>query len=207
MAVVDRHYLWLQPYRRKLDLAFDTGTGVEVDEGNALSIDTNGDVDHLVTSDVAFAGFAAISATSAEHDAATSTTILTDPSKSWTDSLYVGRIIQNVTDGSVGVITSNTGSAITVAAGLTGGTNNDFRNNDVCQIKGELHMEGIVELTITGVVDANSDGKVYASASNAFTLTGGANLPIGRVVEVRGTNTAYVYFQARALIDHTTETV
>ena len=198
MAVVNRHYLWLQPYRRKLDPAPDSPTGVEVDEGNALSIDANGDVDHLVTSDAAFAGFAAISATSGRHDASTSTTLLTDSSKSWTGSLYVGRIIQNITDGSSGVITANDEATITVANGLTGGTDDDFDITDDFQIKAEIYTEGIVELTVVGLVDASVDDPVYASGSNTFTLTPSTNLPIGRVIEVRdaATDIAYVYFRA-----------
>lgn len=63
----------------------------------------------------------------------------------------------------------------------------------------ELIPEGIAELTITGVGDADHDSVVFASGSNAFTLTASTNLPIGRVVEVRGANTAYVYFQSPSI--------
>lgn len=73
--------------------------------------------------------------------AADQTTVLTDSALSTalsnrgltTDSL-VGCTIYNTTDGSSGIITSNTTGTITVADGLFGGTDNDFDNGDVYKV-------------------------------------------------------------------------
>lgn len=67
------------------------------------------------------------------HSGATSTTVLTDTTASWTTNQWVGYTIRNVTDGSQGIITANTATTITVAY-LYGGTSNDFVAADVYNI-------------------------------------------------------------------------
>lgn len=71
----------------------------------------------------------------ATHDAATSTTVLTDSGEAWptADQGLQGWKILNLTDGSEGVIISNTATTATVKE-LEGGTDNDFDNGDVCLI-------------------------------------------------------------------------
>lgn len=62
-----------------------------------------------------------------------STTVLTDSTASWTTDEWVGYWIKNITDGSVGLITANTATTITVDE-LYGGTDNDWDQNDVYNI-------------------------------------------------------------------------
>jgi hypothetical protein len=67
------------------------------------------------------------------HSGGTSTTVLTDSTASWTTDEWTGYTIRNITDGSQGIITSNTATTITVAY-LYGGTSNDFVAADVYNI-------------------------------------------------------------------------
>ena len=62
-----------------------------------------------------------------------STTVLTDSTASWTADEWIGYTIVNVTDGSIGIITDNDATTITVDE-LYGGTDNDWDQNDVYNI-------------------------------------------------------------------------
>lgn len=65
------------------------------------------------------------------HTGAADQTVLTDSGESWTTNEWVGYVIVNTTDGSHGIIASNTSTTITLTAdGLNGGTDNDFDNGD-----------------------------------------------------------------------------
>lgn len=61
-------------------------------------------------------------------------TVLTDTTKTFVVDEFVGRTIENETDGSSGAITSNTVNTVTCSAGLSGGTDSDWDTNDVYRI-------------------------------------------------------------------------
>lgn len=90
------------------------------------------------------------------HDA-TSGPSLIDSSQSWTINAFVGDIVYNLTDGSMGVITSN--SATSVAATLAGGTDNDWDSGDEYAVV-SLAREGWVHLL------TNYSGEVYMADSD-----------------------------------------
>lgn len=69
------------------------------------------------------------------HTGGAHATILTDANAHWVTNRLVGLTVTNVTDGSSGVITSNTANTATVAA-LAGGTANAWANADVYSIPG-----------------------------------------------------------------------
>jgi hypothetical protein len=58
-----------------------------------------------------------------------SATVLTDSSKGFTDNEFVGFHVYNETDGSLGKVTANTATTVTVGA-LTGGVSNAWSQND-----------------------------------------------------------------------------
>lgn len=60
------------------------------------------------------------------HGTATggSTSTLTDTGQSWITDEWVGYVVRNVTDGSQGLITSNTATELTISDLMYGGTNN-----------------------------------------------------------------------------------
>jgi len=62
------------------------------------------------------------------HDGANNASVLTDSGASFVANGLVGRVINNTTDGSSGVITANT--ATTITATLSGGTDNDWDSGD-----------------------------------------------------------------------------
>lgn len=64
-----------------------------------------------------------------------------------------------------------------------------------------IQLQGVVKLSVTGVVAGDEAEAVYASSDNDFTLTAGSDLPIGRVVKVVSAGVAFVHFKARALRD------
>jgi len=70
-----------------------------------------------------------------QHDVATHSTIMQDTGSTWTIDEWNGYTIRNITDGSEGVIISNTADTITVAS-LTGGTDNDWDSSDAYLIVG-----------------------------------------------------------------------
>ena len=63
-----------------------------------------------------------------EHDGGDGGAALTDSGRSWTVSELVGFTVYNKTDGSSGTITANT--ATTITATLTGGTDDDWDDDD-----------------------------------------------------------------------------
>jgi hypothetical protein len=66
------------------------------------------------------------------HDGDAEAAALTDSGESFTTSQFVGMTIYNITDGSSGLVTANTGTVIT--ATLAGGTDNDWDVDDVWQV-------------------------------------------------------------------------
>lgn len=60
-------------------------------------------------------------------------TLMTDHQANFLPDYLIGKIIKNITDGSEGVIVTNTATEVT--ATLTGGTNNKWSDQDVYEIK------------------------------------------------------------------------
>ncbi len=69
------------------------------------------------------------------HTAVASLTIMTDANAHFIVNELVGLTIENVTDGSSGVVTANTETTVTVAA-LAGGVTDQWNTNDVYSIDG-----------------------------------------------------------------------
>lgn len=69
------------------------------------------------------------------HTAVASATIMTDAAAHFVVNELIGLTIENVTDGSSGVVTANTETTVTVAA-LAGGTTDQWNTNDVYSIDG-----------------------------------------------------------------------
>lgn len=95
---------------------------------------------------------------SGHHDGGDGQAVMNDSLKSWEVNALVGRVITNVTDGSSGTITANT--AATVTATLSGGTDNDWDDDDVYSIP----LADVVNsdtrryyLAVKATNDANSD--------------------------------------------------
>jgi hypothetical protein len=82
---------------------------------------------HVVTSTT--------NASAGTHTAAMNLTVMTDAAAHFVANELIGLTIQNVTDGSSGVITGNTETTVTVAA-LLGGTTNRWNLGDVYSIPG-----------------------------------------------------------------------
>lgn len=101
------------------------------------------------------------------HTGASDASVLTDTSASWVVDELKGYSIRNITDGSTGIIASNTGSSVTLVAGLSGGTDNDFDANDRYQIYENkyIYVDGKPWLT-------NVPLGQYSAITTAFTNTG-----------------------------------
>ncbi|GAI22002.1 unnamed protein product, partial [marine sediment metagenome] len=69
-----------------------------------------------------------------KHDGGNGASSLTDSGESWTTDEWVDFKVYNITDGSSGVITANTGT--TVTATLSGGVDNDWDTDDEYEIRG-----------------------------------------------------------------------
>lgn len=91
------------------------------------------------------------------HSGATSTTVLTDTTQSWTTDEWIGYTIRNVTDGSMGIITSNTSTTITVAE-LYGGTSNDFVAADVYNIAVPINSDSGAGISHRFMVKTRENG-------------------------------------------------
>lgn len=90
--------------------------------------------------DIPLNEFSVSSATSGDPPAVTvATCTFNEATKMWSPVLamtpgeHVGRILKNITDGSEGVITSNSATAFEVTA-LTGGVSNTFKPDDKCGV-------------------------------------------------------------------------
>jgi hypothetical protein len=104
-----------------------------------------------------------------EHGTATggSTSTLDDSGASWTTDEWVGYIVRNTTDGSMGLITSNTSTQLTIADLMYGGTNNTNANTETYKI-------------IRGLNSSSADG-----ISHRFmikTINGGSDIDLRRVI-------------------------
>jgi hypothetical protein len=105
-------------------------------------------------------------------DTSSGAAFLTDSGEAWTTDQWVGYVIENVTDGSQALITSNTGT--TILGTLRGGTNNNWDSGDTYLISQGLNAD-----SAQGI-------------SHRFTLqtrTGGADIDGTRVL---GKNRTYL---------------
>lgn len=73
------------------------------------------------------------------HTGSANAAVLTDSTKSWTVSQWVGYRIKNTTDGSYAIITANT--ATTITGTLMGGTDNDWDASDAYVIVDGLNKD------------------------------------------------------------------
>lgn len=73
------------------------------------------------------------------HTGSANAAVLTDSTKSWTTSQWVGYRIRNTTDGSFATITANT--ATTITGTLQGGTENDWDASDAYVIVDGLNSD------------------------------------------------------------------
>ncbi len=96
-------------------------------------------------------------------DTSANAAFMTDSGESFTVNEFVGWTIYNLTDGSSGVITANTGT--TVTATLSGGTDNDWDSGDKYLIGYKLAEVSIPTGKAIGDV-------VYADVANVPNITG-----------------------------------
>ena len=91
------------------------------------------------------------------HSGATNATILNDTTQSWTTDEWVGYWIKNVTDGSVGEITENTATTITVDD-LYGGTSDDFVAADVYNIQKPINGDSAAGISHRFMIKVRENG-------------------------------------------------
>lgn len=100
------------------------------------------------------------------HDGSSGAAALTDSTANWTTNAHVGRVVQNVTDGSYGVVTANT--ATTLTATLVGGSGNVWDAGDAYAIQGDT--DGVLRLT-----NAAPAGRVGGKAAYSGSHDGSNN--------------------------------
>lgn len=111
------------------------------------------------------------------HTGSADATVLTDSAQTWTIDEWIGYTITNTTDGSVGIILSNTANTITLDAfGLSGGTENDFDNADAYLIGQPLNpdsLQGISHrfMIKTRSAGADIDGRRLIGTTREFNKT------------------------------------
>lgn len=158
------------------------GGGSDIDAANPLPVDTspgNKVVDIIV--DDAIVGVGATSALTdclltGAHTAAAHATVMTDANAHFRDSSLIGLTINNVTDGSAGVITANTETTVTVV--LAGGAADEWAADDVYIIIGAgldlVAGPGTLALTVEARYNAGAalGLRVHVITSPTGTATG-----------------------------------
>ena len=134
---------------------------------NSFNSGTNGWDNELVAQDMAKYGLVVLADgleelyDSGTHTGSDNASVLTDSTKSWTTDEHVGKMLVNVTDGSVGSITANT--ATTITASLTGGTDNDWDAGDEYEIR---HADYIsMSMIVTRIKELNPNSLVFGYVS------------------------------------------
>lgn len=102
------------------------------------------------------------------QDGGDNQSVFTDSSQSWGTNALVGYTINNTTDGSTGTITANTATTITVGAGLSGGTDNDFDNGDIIIVLSGANPDDLEAVRFTGPAGAE-----FSFANCTFVDAGG----------------------------------
>jgi hypothetical protein len=104
---------------------------------------------------------------SGRHNAASSTTILTDSDYDFTvRGVAIGDDVYNITDGSIGTVSSVTATTLGFT-GLTFGTDNDFDLNDEYVV-----ISKATSVTLTGTATAGGDNNTLADNSRDLTKLG-----------------------------------
>lgn len=134
---------------------------------------------------------------SGDHDGSDNASVLTDSSKSWTTNQWVGYRLYNLTDGSSGAITANTGTTIT--ATLAGGTDNDWDGSDLYEIRhGDYANTSIIlprlkqlrpEIQIFGYVDGTLSLSDFEDAVDNWDTAGVTGIFIDKAGYDYGTTT------------------
>jgi hypothetical protein len=94
-----------------------------------------------------------------QHDGAADATVLTDSGESWATDEWAGYVIVNTSDGSKGIIASNTATTITLTAdGLNGGTDNDFDVSDNYLIAAGLNADASSGISHRFLIRTRADG-------------------------------------------------
>lgn len=93
---------------------------------------------------------------SGTHDGANNASVLTDSGEAWATDEHVGYTIYNITDGSSGIITANTGTTIT--ATLHGGTENDWDTGDTYKIGYGINADATQGISHRFMVRTRADG-------------------------------------------------
>ncbi len=93
---------------------------------------------------------------SGRQDGGDNKVLLTDSTQSWVTDELIGMQVFNQTDGSSGFITANTST--TVTATLTGGTGNDWDDDDVYEINKSkiIITSGVTVATDLGLIVGNA---------------------------------------------------
>jgi hypothetical protein len=84
-------------------------------------------------------------------------TVMTDSGESWTTDQWAGYVIKNTTDGSQGLIESNTGTTITVGE-MVGGTSNNWNSGDAYLISEGLNASAAQGISHRFLVKVNNAG-------------------------------------------------
>lgn len=115
---------------------------------------------------------------SGAHTGANNASVLTDSGQTWTVDQWVGYKVNNLTDGSSGIITANTST--TVTATLSGGAEDDWDTSDVYSIvEGPLDLNAVVkqisipprDFVLVPVPRLDGGAEIYGLASAASTVT------------------------------------
>lgn len=132
------------------------------------------------------------------------TPIVQPPKLAWSDGVFPGAVAYPMDADTV----IWEGAAVSIATGTVQPLSTDnvfvgFARESVSNAGGaagakliSIIQEGMANLTITGLLSSTEPGTlVYASAEDAFTLTAGSNLAIGRLVKYLTGTTGIVFFQ------------
>jgi len=89
-------------------------------------------------------------------DTSSGAAFMTDSGESYTTDEFVGHIIKNETDGSIALITANTGT--TVTGTLFGGTNNDWDSGDTYLISQGLNADSTQGISHRFLLNTRTSG-------------------------------------------------
>ena len=167
--------------RRVLRAVF--GGGADISAANPLPVDTSPGVKAAKTifDEDTIAGAAttrlADCTSRGTHTGVVHATVMTDAAAQFITDELVGLTINNVTDGSSGVVTANTETTVTVAA-LAGGGDNQWDTDDVYEVIGfALNLSG-GPATLALTVKARYDGAA-ALGIRIHVITSPTNEAIG----------------------------
>jgi len=97
--------------------------------------------------------------TTGTHDGGDDQAILTDSTAVWTVDAWIGFYLFNITDGSYGIITDN--DATTITATLANGTDNDWDDDDVYEIRTHPYDARIHRVKVVKIDDSTINPADY----------------------------------------------